>query len=886
MKLRPQVRSFFGSILKRSKAESEMDTELRFHIESYASDLNRAGIPHEEAERRARMAFGSVESFKAECRGSLGLRLWDELCADVRYGVRAMRRTPGFTLVTVLTLALGIGANSAIFGIVYGLLYRPLPFPDENRIAAVHMSFAPQDNAKGNLSIADFVDWKYGNRVFEQVAAYSPSRFALTGGDQAEEVTGALITADFFSILGIRPVLGRVFRAGDDSGTGANLVVISASLWQRRFGSSPDVVGRVIEVNGSAATIAGVVREGFEFPRGHVELWQNLRLNVTRRGPFFFQGIGRLRPGATIASAQAETAAVANRIERANPHVYSRLTMPVEPLRNFLVGDFRPALFMIFGAVLMVLLIGTVNIANLMLARGTTREREMAVRLSLGAARSRLIKQLLTESVLLALAGAAAGWFLAYAGIRSFRAFNPAGLPLAYQVRLDGGALLFTLLITVGVAVLFGLVPARQSARSDLQSVLKQGERGGSAGSAHNRTRSVLVVAEIGLSLVLLITAGLLLRSFLLLQKVNVGTSGPPENVLTMVISPKALGRGPGASAGEKRAIRFYDRVLSHVSRLPGVEHAAISDSLPPDLEGEDDTFSIAGREWTPQAFPSTTVPKISPDFFRALGVPLLRGRFFSESDTAESLPVTIISESLARRYFPNSNPLGQRIRESAPAADNSAPFMEIVGVVGDLKYWNLESEARPAYYCPYTQDLTSTLYLVVRASTPASNLASAIEREIHAEDRDAVVRPARTMDRLLGESVAQPRFRTLLLGGFGCLALILAAVGVYGVMAYSVSQRTREIGIRMALGAKRGDVLRMVIGNAAVMVVCGIAIGLIGSFTAKRLLARFLFSIGAGDPLTLAGSCSLLAGVALAATLIPAVRATRIDPQIALRHE
>ncbi len=515
--------------------------------------------------------FGAIERYKEEGRQAQRFQVLHDFKSDVRYGLRMMRRAPGFTAVAVLTLALGIGANSAMFGIVYGLLYRPLPYPEESRIVSVHMSFSPQNSPRGNLSVADFLDWQNGNTAFEKVAAYGISRFALTGEGRPEEVTGATVTANYFSILGVRPILGRNFQAGDDGPSSANFLVITASLWQRRFGGSRDVIGRVIEVNSSPATIIGVVSESYGFPLRNAELWQNLHLKATRRGPFFLQGIGRLRRDVTLEHARAETNLIGRNIESANPGV-SHLTMPVESLRNYLVGNLRPALFMMFAAVLAVLLIATVNIANLLLARGSVREREMAVRLSLGAARRRLVQQLLTESILLSFAGAAAGLLLAFAGVRLFRAFNPAGVPLVNQVQLDWSVLLFTFAVSVATGVLFGLVPALQSARKDLQSALQKGGRSGSASSGHHRTRAVLVIAEIALSLTLLIASGLLLRSFLLLQRVDAGFSAPPENLLTMLVTPKSVRNANNPFAFDPRMVSFYQRTLENVSHLPGVE--------------------------------------------------------------------------------------------------------------------------------------------------------------------------------------------------------------------------------------------------------------------------------------------------------------------------
>lgn len=885
MNLLRWARSFRNSFFRRAQLDQEMSDELAFHLETRARDLEQSGLSPEEAMRAARLEFGAMERYKEEGRQAQKFQVFHDFRSDVHYGLRMMRRAPGFTAVAVLTLALGIGANSAMFGIVYGLLYRPLPYPEEGRIASVHMSFSPQNSPRGNLCVADFLDWQNSNTTFEKVAAYGISRFALTGEGGPEEVAGATVTADYFSILGIRPILGRSFQAGDDAASSTNLVVITASLWQRRFGGSRDVIGRVIEVNSSPAIIIGVVTESYGFPLRNAELWQNLHLKATRRGPFFLKGIGRLRKNVTFERAQAETNLIGRNIERANPGVYTHLTMPVESLRNYLVGNLRPALFMMFAAVLAVLLIATVNIANLLLARGTVREREMAVRLSLGAARRRLVQQLLTESVLLSFAGATVGLLLALISVRLFRAFNPAGVPLVNQVQLDWSVLLFTFTISVAAGVLFGLVPALQSARKDLQSALQKGGRSGSASSGHHRARAVLVIAEIALSLTLLIASGLLLRSFLLLQRVDAGFSAPPENLLTMLVTPKSVRNATNPFGFDPRMLSFYQRTLENVSHLPGVEYAAVADSLPPDNESEDDSFSIAGRPWSDQEFPSTALPKVSPDYFRALGVPLVRGRFFSQEDTENSQPVTIISESLAHRYFPNTDPIGQKIQASSPN-NNKSPYMDIVGVVGDLKYWGLESKTATAYYQPYTQNFSNAAFLVVRSSKSAATLASMVEREIHAVDKEAVIRRVATMEDLLSDSVTQPRFRALLVAGFGALALVLAAVGIYGVIAYSVTQRTQEIGIRMALGAQRGDVLKSILGSGAVLTAIGLGIGLTISFAAARALAPFLFAIGAEDPLAFLLSIGVLSMVAMAATLIPALRATRIDPLVALRYE
>jgi putative ABC transport system permease protein len=468
--------------------------------------------------------------------------------------------------------------------------------------------------------------------------------------------------------------------------------------------------------------------------------------------------------------------------------------------------------------------------------------------------------------------------------VRIFRAVNPAKVPMVGQVQLDWNVLLFTMVIAVAAGVLFGVAPAFQSAKADLQGALKSGGRSGTADSVHLRARGVLVVTEIALSLVLLVAAGLLLRSFVLLRSVDAGTTASPENVVAVGLTPGSVQKIKDRTAAAYATVAFYDRVLENVSRLPGVRYAAISDTLPPNIQAEQDTFSIAGQPWTDQAFPSTTLPRVSAEYFRALGVPLLRGRFFNDHDTPDSQPVVIINQALAKRYFPNTDPIGQKIRASGPS--NTDPYMDVVGVVGDMKFWGLDNEFKPAYFLPYRQNPGGTSYVIVQSEESAAALAPMIEREVHAVDANAVVRRPVTLEQLLGDSVAQPRFRTYVLAGFGVLALLLAAVGIYGVIAYSVTQRTQEIGIRMALGAQRFDVLKMVIRYGASLAGIGIGIGLLGSMATSRVMSGFLFATKAGDPMILTGGCGLLLAVAVTAALVPAVRAMRIDPQEALRHE
>ena len=875
--------SFWRNLFRKSRLDADLDREVRAYVDMLAEEKMQAGMSPEEARRAAFIELGGVEQVKEQVRDvRVGIFL-DTLWQDLRYGFRTLTRSPGFTLVAAAALALGIGANTAIFSIVYGVLFRPLPYPDADRVALVYMRFSPQNSERGTMSQADFFDWRAQNRAFEEPAAFMYDRFDLTGTAEPEQVLGARVTAGFFSALEVRPLLGRLLLTGEDQPSAGSVAVIGEALWRRRFRADPNAIGQAITLDGSKYTIVGVMASTFHFPQPESELWTNLILEPpTRRGPFFYRGLGRLKPGVTIEQAQAETNTIGKRIEQANPHNYVHLTMPVVPLRAALASGVRLGLLVMFGAVGLVLLIAIVNVSNLLLARASTREREMAVRLSLGAGRARVVRQLLTENALLALFGGLAGLLLAYAGIQLLRVWNPGRLPRIDDIRLDGRVLAFTFVVSVVTGILFGLAPALQSSRTDLNTSLKEGGRSGTAGSARRRTLNALVVAEIALSLTLLIGAGLLLRSFNLLQQVNPGFQAPPERILTLQISPSA-----SKYADERTGIAFYQRLLERVRHLPGVVSAGIADSLPPNRQADMDTFVIEGEPFEGgDIHPALTAPHVSPEYFPALGIPLIEGRYFTERDTGDSTRVTIISATMARRYFSGSSPIGRRFKQSTGPPTPYTPFMEIVGVVGDTKYGGLDGESEATYYLPYTQNFDSRTYLVVRSAISAASLAPAVRREIGAVDKDTVVNQVSTMEQAIFASVAQPRFRTLLLGAFAAIALLLAAIGIYGVIAYTVVQRTHEIGIRMALGAQRSHVLGMVMRRGAALALAGTALGFAGALILTRMLSSLLFGISTTDPATFAAASLGLLGVALAASFIPARRATRIDPILAVRYE
>jgi putative ABC transport system permease protein len=801
---------------------------------------------------------------------------------DLRFGVRTLSKNARFTVVAVVALALGIGAVSTIFSIVYGVLYSPLPFPDADRLAMVYMRFSPQNAERGPLSVADFLDWRARNRAFEPPAALAGSEFDLTGFGEPEQVTGARVTADFFSVLGVKPLLGRFFQPGEDSASSHDAVVLSDALWRRRFAASPNAVGRSIMLNGAQATIIGVAPSTFRFPLPTTDLWTNLQLvPPTRRGPFFMRGVARLKPGITFAQAQGEMNILGRRIESENPDAYRGLTLPVVPMRDALVGDVRPALLATLGAVVFLLLIAVLNVATLLLARATVREREMAVRLSIGATAGRLLQQLLTESVLLALLGGTLGVGIAWGGITVFRAWNPGNLPRIEKVTVDIRVLAFTSIISIVCGIAFGLAPGFQSSRTDLNSILREGGQTGTAGYRKRRVCAELVVAEIALSLVLLIGAGLLLRTFVSLQHVKPGFQAPPQSVLTVQISP-----GVNRYADDLAVVRFYRMLADDVRLLPGIKSADLTDTLPPDRQGDSDTFQIEGEAFgAGDVYPAVTVAQIGPDYFRAIGIPLARGRYFSERDSPDSPRVTIISESFARRFFEGADPIGKRIKQSGRNL-SKLPYMEIVGVVADAKYEGMDRESDAAYYLPYTQSPALRMYLVVRSELPPETLVTSLREVVRKLDPDAVVTQVSTMQQAMSESLARPRFRAALLALFAGVALALAAVGVYGVISYAVAQRTREFGVRMAVGARRIDLMTLVIRDGTIMAAIAILISIPCALAVTRTLSSLLFGVSASDPLTFIAASLILTLVALLATVIPALRVTRIDPLTALRGE
>jgi predicted permease len=873
--------NLWRNLFARPQVERDLDEELRAYVDQLTEDKRRAGLSAMDARRAALLELGGMEQVKEEVRQVRTGQLFADLRQDLRYGMRTLRKSPAFTVVALMALALGIGANTAMFSVAYGMLFRPLPYADADRVAVVYMRYFPRDFAFGTLCLRDYQLWKDNNQSFENPSLFRALRMDIAGEEGApEEVQGASVTTGFFPTLGVHPLLGRTFAAGEDQPAAGSFAVISEAVWRRRFSGSASVLGETILVNGAPSVVIGVMPAAFQFPP-RAEVWTNLVLNPPERyGPWFYRGVARLKPGVSLKQAQSEINNIGVRMMQQNPD-YKRLTLPIAGLRDALLGTtLRPAILILAVAVGLVLLIAVVNVANLMLARATVREREIAMRLSLGAGRGRLVRQLLTESVLLSVLGGTAGLVVAWGGVEMIRVWNPGNLPFIESVRLDAGALIFMVVVSMITGILFGLAPALESVRADLNSTIKEGGRGSGSGHVRGRARAALVVSEIAISLMLLVGAALLLRSLLNLQHVTGGFSTPPRQILTMLISPGST-KYKDARAG----VAFYEEVLRRARNVPGVEMAAVTDSLPPDRQGDADTFGIEGQTLARgEINPIVSSVTTGPDYFRVLGIPLLKGRYFTDHDNTNSKLVAIVSEGFARQFFPNQDAVGKRIRQSGEGMGNS--WLEIVGVVGNVKYLGLAVDTDPAYYMPFAQTYGQRMFLAVRSSGEATQLAAALRQNIQAIDPGVTLSLVSTMEEALNLSVSQPRFDTLLLALFAGISLLLAAVGIYGLIAYSVAQRTHEIGVRMALGAARPDVLRMVICQSVTLAGIGIALGFAGAFALTRFLTSMLFGIGATDLLTFAAAPLGMLAVVLLATFVPALRATRITPVVALRYE
>ncbi|MBI1765194.1 MAG: ABC transporter permease [Acidobacteria bacterium] len=811
---------------------------------------------------------------------------------DVRYGWRTLLKTPGFTLIAIATLALGIGANTALFSVINAVLLRPLPYAQPERLVAVRSTDERGNSTSGFASTwPDFVDWRARQTTFEGLAAYSNRSFTLTGMGEAVRLNGVLITSNLLTLLRTAPQLGRQFTPEEEQ-PGAHSVILSHGLWQSRFNGDPQIAGRTLLLGGVNFTVVGVMPQGFRFPvTGETaELWISAGLEGEGRVPRFVQRgnhwidvLGRLKPGVTLAQAQAEMSRIGEQLAKQYPDTNNSVGVITVPFMKFIVGDVSAALWTLFAAVGCVLLIACANVANLALARAATRQREIAVRAALGAQRSRVLRQLLTESMLLAIGGGLLGALLALWGTEALLKLVPPGLPRVAETTLDWSVLGFTLLVSLLTGVLFGLAPAwqmGQTIKTGLTTALKDGARGAGDSVSGSRLRNTLVVAQVALAFCLLLAAGLLLNSFWRLQQVKPGFD--PHNLLSFRL------RLPDARYKEPQQVSdFYAHLTERLKALPGVTQASASFTLPLSGNNADVGLAIEGEPSDPnRPFPyDTNLRIVQPGFFRTLGIELLQGRDFDARDKRGATDVVIVNETLARRNFPNQNPLGRRIQPSI-GDDRGMPWREIIGVVRDVRHASLGEPSGAECYLAHTQIPQAGMSVALRTTNEPHALVAAVRNEVRALDAELPVFEIKTFEEYLSEAVAQPRFTTLLLSLFGVTALLLTAIGLYGVLAYSVTQRTREIGVRLALGAQPRAVVTLILKRGVTLTLLGIGLGAGASLLLTKLLKDFLFEVSATDPLTFAAIAVLLLSVALFACFIPARRATKVDPLVALRYE
>jgi putative ABC transport system permease protein len=812
----------------------------------------------------------------------------ETLWQDIRYGMRMLLKAPSVSIVATIALALGIGANTAIFSVVNAVLLRPLPFSNSEQLMMVWETDSTRGYSRGSASYPNFVDWREQNQVFEHMASYHTNDFIMTGRGEPTRLQGAVVNADLFPLLGAAPVMGRGFNPDEDKpGESGRVVLLSQELFQKRFNSDQNVVGQSVVLDGKNYTVVGVMPQAFQFPIQNepVEFWTTVAIDregkepiTDERGAHYMNVIARLKPGVTKDQAQAEMTTISARLEEQYPDKDLHKSSRVEPALEALVGDIRPALLILLGAVGCVLLIACANVANLLLARAMMRHKEMAIRSALGASRMRVVRQLLTESVLLSLAGGALGLVMAVWWSDLLVTLGKQNIPRALQVGLDWRVLGFTLLISVLTGLVFGLVPAFHSSRTELTESLKEGGRGSGDGARRNRIRGVLVVSELAIAVILLVGAGLLIQSLWRLQHVSPGFES--QNLLTFVVGI------PEVKYPTARQAQFYRNLTARIQSLPGVRSA--SSVIPLPLSGDlfRISFETEGRPVAKGDQPSADFFAINDGYFKTLGVPILKGRDFNERDDEKAPGVIIVNKTFAEKFFPGEDPIGKRVKPGISTNENKPVMREIVGVVGDVRNRNLSSELRPGYFVPMAQIPFNQMTVIVRTINDPRSLITAVQNEVHSMDSEVPVFNVKTMDEHIAVTVAAPRFNTTLLAIFAVVALILTIVGLYGVMSYAVAQRTNEIGIRMALGARFTDVLTLVFKQGMILVLIGEVIGLAGAFALTRVIRGLLFGVTPTDLSTFIAVAAILAAVALLATFIPARRAAKVDPLVALRYE
>jgi putative ABC transport system permease protein len=885
------------SLFDRRAVEREIDDELRFHLDMEAAYRQRHGVDAASARSEAARIFGGVESTKDDLRDARGGNGVENTIKDVRYAVRALRRNPGFTIVAALTLALGVGANTALFSVVNGVLLRPLPYREPDRLVAIRNTWEGNNDplaAIGSISPAEYFDYRDRLSAFESLGVYAPAVASLTGDGEPERVPAVALTAGVFPALGVTPVAGRAFTPAEDV-PGVNVAVLSYGLWQRRFGGSRDVVGRTIQVDGVATTIVGVMPDGFRVPEQLSEtdpgqLFVPLGLSrdsVKIRGSHFLSGVARLRHGLTPAQGSADVAAVARRFPVDYPNDYPAkmsFAAGAMPLLDSVVGQVRPTLFVLLGAVGFVLLIACANVASLLLSRTEGRRREMAVRTALGAGRSRLVRQLLVESIVLSLVGGVVGVGLAMAGTKLLIALRPPNIPRLDAIGVDLRVLLFALVASSVVGVLFGLLPAVQATRLDVQSMLREGGRG-VASSGRQGARRVLVASEVAIALVLLVGAGLMTRSFVRLLSVDPGYR--VDHVLTVPIT-----LSDSRYADNERVIAFFQELTRRVSSLAGVTSVGAVAGVPLVSQRGDLSIDIEGRPVAPgESKRRADWQVVTPGYFKAIGMRLVRGRGIEDTDLENTPGVVVINETLAKKYWPNADPIGKRFKLGGGAGPG---MVTVVGIVADVRQSSLAATPKGEMYLAHTQfrfwgggnRILRSLSLVLRTTGDPAAMTRAVRGEVSTLDSQLPLGQFRTMEDVRGESVSQPRFLVFLFSTFSVVALAIAVIGIYGVIAYGVAQRRKEIGIRVALGARPSAVAAMVVRQGLGLAGVGIVVGLGLALALTRFLSRFLFSVTPTDPVTLMGVAAALGVAALLASYVPALRATRTDPVEVLRAD
>jgi len=871
-------------LVRRKKTEIELNEELDAYVQNLTDAKVQAGATREEALRAARLEMGGVESVKHQVRAVGWEFALEVFVQDVRYGVRMLLKSPLFTAVALTTIAIGIGANTAMFSLVDAILLRPLPYPEPQRLTVVGTNQRGESQISP-MGTADFLAWRDRQQSFEQVAVLDGAggSFALSGMGAPERIPGVGVSANFFSIFGVAPLKGRGFHPGEDQPGAPGVVVISQQFWRDHLDSDPKVLNRTLTLDGKQHTIVGVMPAGFRFPpRAPVDVWAIHTLNPpTSRPPFGLHAFGRLKPGVSMRQAGAELDEIVGQVNAQYPSS-TPLAGVVRPMKEWMVSEVSTPLLVLLGAIGLLLLIAVVNVANLLLARAAVRQREVAVRMVLGASRKRVVRQLLTESTLLSLLGGVLGLLLAYFAIRAFLAFGPGQMPRLNEVGINSGVLVIAFVVCVASGILFGLAPALETSRPALSDPLKDANRSSSSASAH-RTHRALLVFEVALALLLMMGSGLLIRSFVRLSHVSPGVE--TDHLITAAISLSD-------KYSEPQLGQFWKQFLEKLQALPGVRAVGITMSLPPNLLEITNPFTVEGQGYDRQRkLQLAEEMAVSPDYFRALGIPLIKGRFFSPSDRVEGEKdpmIVIINETMAKQYFGGKDPIGGRIQTGDP--DPRSPWETIVGVVGDVKYSGLDSGPQPTIYVPYNENgwvgWSREMYLVVRSSGGAQQVVPAIRAELASVDSTLPLAQVRTMDERLDESLVQQRFRTWLISGFAALALLLSAIGIYALISYSVTQRTREIGVRVALGAQRSHVLGMVLRDGLKLLLFGLLLGWIGAFSATRVMRSLLYSTSATDAVSFAATSITLTAVALLACYIPARRATKVDPMVALRYE